>query len=99
MNLAAGRGRPLLDRARAAVDRVGAAVDFHETRSAEHLRELIRSSASEYDGVAIREEDFWQIITPLEGLAGDEVKCATADAGGVLWLGTENGVSRIAQLP
>jgi YegS/Rv2252/BmrU family lipid kinase len=41
----------LLDRARAAVEAVGASVDLHETRSAEHLRELVRTSVGGYDGV------------------------------------------------
>jgi diacylglycerol kinase (ATP) len=51
VNPAAGRGRPILARAREALERVDVAADLHETESPEHLRELVRTRAGDYGGV------------------------------------------------
>jgi ligand-binding sensor domain-containing protein len=50
---------------------------------------------SEYDGIARRQGEGWQLFSPAEGLAGWEVKAMLQDAQGYLWLGTENGLSRL----
>lgn len=71
VNPAAGRGRPLLERARAAVEAVGVSVDFHETRSPEHLRELVRASTSTHDGVVSVGGDGTASLVVDELLLGD----------------------------
>lgn len=55
---------------------------------------------SEYDGLTIAEAAGdvrrLHLLTPNNGVAGWEVKEMVEDPDGVYWLGTENGVSRIA---
>lgn len=51
VNPSAGRGRPVLDRTRDALRSVEVAADLHETESADHLRELVRSRSADYAGV------------------------------------------------
>jgi ligand-binding sensor domain-containing protein len=50
---------------------------------------------SEYDGVAILDQDRWTVIPPRTGLAGREVKVVVQDADGVYWFGTDGGLTRI----
>jgi ligand-binding sensor domain-containing protein len=54
---------------------------------------------SEYDGVAISENSGWRILSPKDGLSGREVKVIVQDVEGVYWIGTNNGITRILQLP
>ncbi len=51
---------------------------------------------SEYDGIAVRDDSTWKILTEKEGLAGNEVKTMVQDNEGVYWLGTNGGLSRIS---
>jgi ligand-binding sensor domain-containing protein len=53
---------------------------------------------SKYDGIIVIDDDGWGILTPQEGLAGWEVKEMIQDSNNVLWLGTEDGVSRIESI-
>jgi len=50
---------------------------------------------SEYDGIAIRENQSWKIVSMKDGLAGNEVKIMAQEPDGTYWLGTEKGLSRI----
>jgi ligand-binding sensor domain-containing protein len=50
---------------------------------------------SEYDGVAVNVSGDWKVLTPQVGLAGWEVLEIVQDSDGVIWIATENGVSRI----
>jgi len=50
---------------------------------------------SEYNGIAYLSGDRWIILTPDDGLAGLEVKAMLQDSRSNLWLGTENGLTRI----
>ena len=54
---------------------------------------------SEYDGVAISANNDWRILSPKNGLSGIEVKMIVQDVDGVYWIGTNNGITRILQLP
>jgi ligand-binding sensor domain-containing protein len=50
---------------------------------------------SEWDGVAVLHGGAWKYVTPYDGLAGWEVMDIMEDTDGVLWLGTDNGITRI----
>jgi len=50
---------------------------------------------SEYDGIAVRDNNSWRILTEKDGLAGNEVKTMVQDQDGTYWLGTNKGLSRI----
>ena len=53
---------------------------------------------SEYDGIAIFEGKIRRVLTPEQGLSGWEVKQVLEDDAGVLWLATEDGITRIERL-
>lgn len=48
---------------------------------------------SEYDGIAIRDNGNWSIITTANGLAGNELKVMKEDETGGYWLGTSGGLN------
>lgn len=52
---------------------------------------------SEYDGIAIRSNNRWKIITAYDGLSDNEVKIMLEDRNGNLWLGTRDGITKITQ--
>jgi ligand-binding sensor domain-containing protein len=52
-------------------------------------------AGSEYDGVALVSWTGTLYLTPDDGLSGWEIKVMLQDSEGNLWLGTENGLTRI----
>jgi ligand-binding sensor domain-containing protein len=54
--------------------------------------------ASEFEGSAIWDGEKWYSVTPEQGFAGWEVMEMIEDSSGVLWLATENGITRIASV-
>ncbi|TAN43566.1 MAG: transcriptional regulator [Nitrospirae bacterium] len=53
--------------------------------------------SSEYDGIAIRSNKRWKIVTVDDGLSDNEVKVMLEDSNGSLWLGTRDGITKITQ--
>ena len=58
--------------------------------------ECNRWFCSEYDGIAVFNDDYTPItlITRAQGLSDNEVKKITADAAGNLWMATRSGVTK-----
>ena len=54
---------------------------------------------SEYDGMAIVGAERAIRLTPREGLAGWETKHMLQSSSGTLWLGTEDGITRMEEPP
>jgi ligand-binding sensor domain-containing protein len=50
---------------------------------------------SEYDGIAVLDNDSLRILKKQDGLAGNEVKAIVQDQDGIYWMGTEGGLSQI----
>jgi len=53
--------------------------------------------SSEYDGIAIRSNERWKIVTADDGLSDNEVKIMLEDSSGSLWLGTRDGITKMTQ--
>lgn len=53
---------------------------------------------SEYDGVAIWNNDSKKIISTEDGLCNLEVKSVLEDNNGVIWIGTRDGITRINKM-
>ncbi len=51
---------------------------------------------SEYDGIAVRNNGCWNVITVDDGLSDNEAKIMIEDKNGNLWIGTRNGITRIS---
>jgi ligand-binding sensor domain-containing protein len=52
---------------------------------------------SEYDGIAIRSDNRWRMLTEKDGLSDNEVKMMLEDVNGRVWFGTRDGVTRMTQ--
>jgi ligand-binding sensor domain-containing protein len=45
------------------------------------------------DGLGALSEGKWRYFTSRDGLPSDEVNCLLEDSGGVLWIGTGDGLA------